>query len=44
MEQWYSIIIGATILCYIHSFNRNANLYFQSEKTMSWLDLVKSLV
>jgi hypothetical protein len=38
MEPWYPFVIGTIIFAYIHSFNRSANLYFESGKTLEWRD------
>lgn len=35
MESWYAIVIGTVIFLYIHSFNRVAKLYLESDKTLS---------
>lgn len=44
MESWYSFVIGIVAFCYIKSFNRNAKLYLESEKTLSWNDLFTKVV
>ena len=44
MEHWYAFVIGTTIFCYIHSFNRNAKMYFDSDKTLSWRDFFTKVI
>ena len=44
MEPWYPYVIGATAFFYIQSFNRIANIYFESQKTLSWNDLFTKVI
>ena len=44
MESWYSFVIGIVAFFYIKSFNRNAKLYLESDKTLSWNDLFTKVV
>lgn len=44
METWYPFVIGVVAFFYIKSFNRNAKLYLESEKTLSWNDLFMKVV
>ena len=44
MEPWYSVVIGTVAFFYVHSFNRNAKLYFQSEKSLGWSDFFKVII
>ena len=36
MEPWYPYVIGTVAFFYIQSFNRNAKMYLESDKTISW--------
>ena len=38
------IVIGTTIFLYIHSYNRVASMYFESEKTLSWGDFLTKVI
>lgn len=38
------VVIGTTIFCYIHSFNRVAKLYLESEKTLSLKEFLMTMV
>lgn len=38
------IVIGTTIFCYIHSFNRVAKMYIESEKTLSWEEFLTKVL
>lgn len=44
MEPWYSVVIGTVAFFYVHSFNRNAKLYFQNEKNLGWSDFFKVII
>lgn len=36
MKYWLPYVIGTTIFMYIHSYNRNARMYLESGRTLSW--------
>ena len=44
MEYWYPYVIGAVAFFYIHSFNRVAKMYFESEKTLAWDEFLTKVV
>jgi len=44
MEWWYSIIIGVVAFAYIQSFNRNAKMYLDSDKTLSWREFFAKVI
>jgi hypothetical protein len=44
MEPWYPFVIGTIAFFYIHSFNRNARMYLESEKTLSWRDFFTKVI
>lgn len=44
MESWYAVVIGSVIFLYIHSFNRVAKMYLESDKTLSINDFFTSIV
>jgi len=37
-------VIGTTIFLYIHSYNRVARMYLESEKTLSWNDFFTKVI
>jgi len=44
MEPWYSVVIGTVAFFYIHSFNRNAKIYLESQKTLEWSEFFTKIV
>lgn len=42
--MWKWIVIFATFLMYVYTFNHIAKLYFASENTMTWKDLYRKYV
>lgn len=44
MELWYSIVIGSVVFAYIHSFNRIAKMYLESNKTLTLLDVYSIVI
>ena len=44
MESWYAVVIGSVIFLYIHSFNRVAKMYLESDKTLSINDFFTAIV
>jgi hypothetical protein len=42
--EWLPYVIGTTMFLYIHSYNRVARMYFESEKTLSWGDFLTKVV
>ncbi len=44
MESWYAIVIGSVIFLYIHSFNRTAKLYLESDKTLLFKDFFTTII
>lgn len=44
MESWYPFIIGGIAFLYIQSFNRIANMYLESQNTLSWNDLFTKVI
>ena len=44
MESWYPFVIGTVVFFYVHSFNRIARMYIQSEKTLSWNDMFTKVI
>jgi hypothetical protein len=41
MEPWYPYVIGSVAFFYIQCFNKNAKMYLDSGKTMTWYDLIQ---
>lgn len=44
MESWYAIVIGSVIFLYIHSFNRVAKMYLDSDKTLTISDFFTKII
>jgi hypothetical protein len=44
MEPWYPYVIGTVAFFYIQSFNRNAKMYLESGKTLSWSDFLAKVI
>ncbi len=44
MEPWYPIVIGTVIFLYIHSFNRTAKLYLDSNKSLTFEDFFTKII
>jgi hypothetical protein len=41
MDIWYPAVLGTVIFFYITFFNRNAKMYLDSGKTMSWSEFIE---
>jgi hypothetical protein len=41
MELSYPIVIGTVIFFYIKFFNKNAKMYLESERTMTWSEFIE---
>lgn len=44
MELWYSIVIGTVIFMYIHSYNRIAKMYLESDKNLTFQDFFTKII
>lgn len=44
MESWYAVVIGTVVFVYIHSFNRIARLYLESDKSLSFNDFFTTVI
>lgn len=44
MEPWYPFVIGGIAFLYIQSFNRIANMYLESNKTLTWNDFLTKII
>lgn len=44
MESWYAIVIGTVMFLYIHSFNRVAKMYLDSNKSIAFSDFFTTVI
>jgi hypothetical protein len=44
MESWYAFVIGTVAFFYIHSFNRIAKLYLESDRSIAWNDFFSKVI
>jgi hypothetical protein len=41
MDLWYPVVIGSVMFFYINFFNKNAKMYLESGRTLSWDEFVE---
>ena len=44
MKLWYSVVIGAVIFAYIHSFNRIMKMHLEKEEGLLLSDMFTKII